>query len=41
MLIRICVTKIENRITFNIKTGYYIKLLTPETMKLLEVLKVR
>ena len=29
------VNKIENRITFKIKTGYYLKLLTPETMKLL------
>ena len=27
--------KIENRITFNIKTEYYLELLTPETMKLL------
>ena len=27
--------KIENRITFKIKTGYYLELLTPETMKLL------
>ena len=27
--------KIENGITFKIKTGYYLKLLTPETMKLL------
>ena len=25
----------ENRITFKIKTGYYLKLLTPETIKLL------
>ena len=25
----------ENRITFKIKTGYYLELLTPETMKLL------
>ena len=25
----------ENRITFRIKTGYYLELLTPETMKLL------
>ena len=25
----------ENRITFKIKTGYYLDLLTPETMKLL------
>ena len=34
--IRLYVNKIENRITFKIKTGYYLKLLTPETMKLLE-----
>ena len=33
---RICVNKIENRITFRIKTGYYIQLLMPETMKFLE-----
>ena len=33
--IRIYVNKIENWITFKIKTGYYIELLTPETMKLL------
>ena len=31
--IRIYVNKIENRITF--KNGYYLELLTPETMKLL------
>ena len=33
--IRMYVNKIENRITFKIKTGYYLELLTPETMKLL------
>ena len=33
--IRIYVNKIENRITFKIKKGYYLELLTPETMKLL------
>ena len=33
--IRIYVSKIENRITFKIKDGYYLELLTPETMKLL------
>ena len=33
--ILIYLSKIENRITFKIKTGYYLKLLTPETMKLL------
>ena len=31
----IYVNEIENRITFKIKTGYYIKLWTPEIMKLL------
>ena len=31
----IYVNKIENRITFKIKSGYYLDLLTPETMKLL------
>ena len=34
--IRIYVNKIGNRITFKIKNGYYLELLTPETMKLLE-----
>ena len=29
------VNRIENRITFKIKRGYYLELLTPETMKLL------
>ena len=33
--IRIYVNKIENRITFKIKSGYYLERLTPETMKLL------
>ena len=32
---RIYATNIENRITFKIKTRYYVELLTPETMKLL------
>ena len=32
--IRIYVNKIENRITFKIKTGYYLELLSTETMKL-------
>ena len=31
--IRIYVSKIENRITFKIKTGYYLYLLIPQTMK--------
>ena len=33
--VKIYVNKIENRITFKIKTRYYLELLTPETMKLL------
>ena len=33
--IRIYVNKIKNRITFKIKIGYYLELLTPKTMKLL------
>ena len=33
--IRICINKIENRIKFKTKTGYYLELLTPEKMKLL------
>ena len=37
--IRIYVNKIENRIIFKIKNGYYLELLTPETMKLLESTK--
>ena len=31
--IKIYVNKIENRVTFKIKNGYYLELLTPETMK--------
>ena len=34
-LIRICISKIENRTTFKNKTWYYLEVLTPETMKLL------
>ena len=33
--VQIHVNKIENRITFKIKDGYSLELLTPETMKLL------
>ena len=33
--IRIYVNKIENRITFEIKTGYYLQLLIPEATELL------
>ena len=35
----IYVNKIENRITFKIETGYYLELLTPEKMKVLESTK--
>ena len=34
-LIRIYLNKMENRITFKIKTGCYLELLTPKSMKLL------
>ena len=33
--IRMYINRIENRITFKIKSGYYLELLTPETIKLL------
>ena len=33
--IRIYINKIEKRVTFKIKTWYYLELLTPETMKIL------
>ena len=33
--IRMYVNKIENSITFKIKTGYYLDLLSPTTIKLL------
>ena len=33
--IRIYVNKIQNRITFKIKTGHYLELLTTEEMRLL------
>ena len=39
--ITIFVNKLENRITFEIKNGYYLELLTPETMNYLEALKVK
>ena len=39
--IRIYINEIESRITFKIKTGYHPELLTPETMKLLEINKTK
>ena len=37
--IGIYINNMENRITFKIKTGYYLEFLTHETMKLLESTK--
>ena len=37
----IYVNKIENKITFKIKAGYYLELLTSETMKLLGSTKTK
>ena len=37
--IEIYLNKIESRMKFKIKTGYYLELLTPETMKLLKSTK--
>ena len=39
--IRMNVNQIENRITFRIKTGYYLELLTPKTMKLIGSTKTK
>ena len=39
--IKIYINKIENRISFKIKTGYYLELLTPSTIKLLGKTKSR
>ena len=38
-LIRKYVNKLENRITFKIKTGHYLEHLMPETMQLLASIK--
>ena len=35
--IRIYVSKIGSRVTFEIKIGHYLELLTPETIKLLRI----
>ena len=39
--VKIYANEIENKITFKIKTVYYLDLLTPETMKLIEALKIK
>ena len=39
--IKIYINKIENRVTFKIKKGCYLELLTPETMNYLEATKVK
>ena len=38
---RIYINRIENKITFKIKNGYFLELLTPDSMKCLEALKVK
>ena len=38
--IKIYANKIENRTTFKIKTGYYLELLLPKTMKLPGSMKI-
>ena len=38
--IRTYINKIENRITYKIKTGYHLELLTPRTMTLLRSAKI-
>ena len=37
----IYVNNVENRITFKIKTRYYLELLTPKRWNYLEALKIR
>ena len=37
----IYINKIENAITFKIKSGYYLVILTPEIMKLLDSTKIK
>ena len=39
--VRIYLNKIENRVTFKIKTGYYLELLTPGKLNYLEALKIK
>ena len=39
--IRKWIIKIENRFRFKIKTGYYLEILTPGTIKLLESAKIK
>ena len=38
--IRVFVNKIQKKVNFEIKTGYYLELLTPEMMKLLGSTKI-
>ena len=39
--IKVYVNKIENRVTFKIKKGFSLELLTPETMKLPRITKIK
>ena len=38
---KIYINKIENRVTFKIKYGYYLELLTPKAMNLLGSTEIR
>ena len=39
--LRVYLNKIENRITFEINTGYYLEILTSETVKFLQAVKIQ
>ena len=39
--VKIYVNKIENKITFKINSGYYLELWTPETIKVVEIAKIK
>ena len=39
--IRMCINRIENRITFKIKNGYYLELLTPATLLIMIISKIQ
>ena len=39
--VRIYLNKIENRVTFKIKTEYYLEVLTPGKLNYLEALKIK
>ena len=39
--LRVYLNKIENRITFEINTGYYLEILTSETVKFFQAVKIQ